>query len=122
VNKNSPDTQELIRIPPGRHPEQLKHILEALALIQPIEVMPIARMVVAEAGNLPWGSTMVVIAASPTESLLATLFQMKRVGRKVVLITIGSQDGVKSEGLTTYNISDDIGWEKMEAMSLETRR
>jgi hypothetical protein len=38
------------------------------------------------------------------------------------LITIGSQDGVKSEGLTTYNISDDIGWEKMEAMSLETRR
>jgi len=37
---------------------------------------------------------------------------MKRVGRKVVLITIGSQDTVSSNGLTTYNVSDDIGWEK----------
>ena len=65
---------------------------------------------------------MVVITASPGEALLATLFRMKRVGRKVVLITIGNQDGVSSEGLTTYNVNDDIGWEKMEAISLGTKR
>jgi uncharacterized protein (DUF58 family) len=122
VNKNSPGTAELIHIPPSRHPEQLKHILEALALIHPVEAMPVARMVVAESRNLPWGSTMVVIAAAPNESLLSVLFRMKRVGRKVVLITIGSQDTVSSNGLTTYNVSDDIGWEKMETMSLGTRR
>ncbi len=122
INKNSPGTAEIIHIPPSRHPEQLKHILEALAMIQPIEIMPIARMLVTESRNLPWGSTMVVITASPGEALLATLFRMKRVGRKVVLITIGNQDGVSSEGLTTYNVSDDIGWEKMEAMSLVTKR
>ena len=122
INKNSPGTTEMIHIPPSRHPEQLKHILEALAMIQPIEIMPIARMLVTESRSLPWGSTMVVITASPNEPLLATLYQMKRVGRKVVLITIGSQDGISSEGLTTYNISDDIGWEKMEAMSLGTKR
>jgi uncharacterized protein (DUF58 family) len=122
INKNSPGTAEIIQIPPSRHPEQLKHILEALAMIQPIEIMPIARMLVTESRSLPWGSTMVVITASPNESLLSTLYQMKRVGRKVVLITIGSQDGISSEGLTTFNVSDDIGWEKMEAMSLGTKR
>ena len=122
VNKNSPGTAQLIHIPPSRHPEQLKHVLEALALIHPVEAMPIARMVVAESRNLPWGSTMVVITAAPNESLLSVLFRMKRVGRKVVLITIGSQDTVSSSGLTTYNVSDDISWEKMETLSLGVRR
>jgi uncharacterized protein (DUF58 family) len=112
----------MIHIPPSRHPEQLKHILEALALVHPVEVMPIARMLVTESRNLPWGSTMIVITASPGEELLSTLYQMKRVGRKVVLITIGSRDAINANGLTTYNISDDIGWEKMEAMSLSAKR
>ena len=122
INKNSPGTAEMIHIPPSRHPEQLKHILEALALVHPIEAMPIARMLVTESRNLPWGSTMTVITAAPGEQLLSTLYQMKRVGRKVVLITIGSRDAVSANGLTTYNISDDIGWEKMEAMSLSAKR
>jgi uncharacterized protein (DUF58 family) len=122
INKNSPGTAEMIHIPPSRHPEQLKHILEALALVHPVEVMPIARMLVTESRNLPWGSTMIVITASPGEELLSTLYQMKRVGRKVVLITIGSRDAINANGLTMYNISGDIGWEKMEAMSLSAKR
>jgi len=122
VNKNNPNTVELIRIPPSRHPEQLKHILETLAMVQPMESMPITKMLVTESRILPWGSTMVVITASPNESLLSVLFQMKRVGRKVVLITIGGQAAVSNNGLTAYNIADDIGWEKMEAMSLGAKR
>ena len=92
VNQNNPDSPELIRIPPNRHPEQLKRILEALATIKPMETTPIEKLVVTESRNLPWGSTMVVITAMPTESLLSVLFQMKRVGRKVVLITIGNHE------------------------------
>ena len=121
VNQNNPDSPELIRIPPSRHPEQLKHILEALAPINPMYTMPIARVVVSESRNLPWGSTLVVITAMPTEPLLSVLFQMKRVGRKVVLITIGSNEAISSNGLTTYHVSEDIGWEKMETLSLAAR-
>jgi uncharacterized protein (DUF58 family) len=122
VNQNSPDSAELIRIPPSRHPEQLKHILEALAPIQSVDTMPIANLVVSESRNLPWGSTLVVITAIPTESLLSVLFQMKRVGRKVVLITVGGKEPISSNGIITYHVSDDIGWEKMETLSLGTRR
>ena len=122
VNQNNPDSPELIRIPPNRHPEQLKRILEALAMIQPIYSTPIEGLVMTESRNLPWGSTMVVITAVPTEPLLSVLFRMKRVGRKVVLITIGGVEPVSSNGLTSYHVSDDIAWEKMETLSLGARR
>jgi uncharacterized protein (DUF58 family) len=122
VNKNNPNSLALMRVPPSRHPEQLKHILEELALIQPVEVTPIAQLVGSESRNLPWGSTLVVISAAPSEPLLSALFQMQRVGRKVVLITIGGSGAINSNGLTTYNVSEDIAWEKMETLRLGTGR
>ena len=119
VNQNNPDSPELVRLPPNRHPEQLKRILEALAIIKPVYTTPIAEMLIHESRNLPWGSTMVVITAAPTEPLLSALFRMKRVGRKVVLITIGEQEEINSNGLTTYHVNEDIGWEIMESLSLQ---
>jgi hypothetical protein len=62
-----------------------------------------------------------VIAAAPTELLLSALFRMKRVGRKVVLITIGNDEAISSNGIKTYYVSQDIGWEKMETMRLVAR-
>ena len=121
VNQNNPDSPELIRLPPNRHPEQLKHILEALAAINPMYTTPIAEMLVKESRNLPWGSTMVVITAAPTEHLLSALFRMKRVGRKVVLITIGNGEAMSSNGITTYHVNEGIGWEKMETLRLGAR-
>ena len=121
VNQNNTDSPELIRLPPSRHPEQLKHILEALAAINPMYTTPIAEMLVKESRNLPWGSTMVVITAAPTEHLLSALFRMKRVGRKVVLITIGNGEAMSSNGITTYHVNEGIGWEKMETLRLGAR-
>jgi uncharacterized protein (DUF58 family) len=122
ANQNNPDSPELIRLPPNRQPEQLKRILEALATINPMYTTPIDEMVVKESRNLPWGSTMVVITAAPTEPLLSTLFRMKRVGRKVVLITVGSHEAISSTGITTYHVSQDISWEKMETLHLAARQ
>jgi uncharacterized protein (DUF58 family) len=122
VNQNNNNANDGIRIPPSRHPEQLKHILEALAPIQPVDTIPIGRLVANESRNLNWGSTITVITAMPTEPLLSVLFQMKRAGRKVVLITIGSDGSVSSSGLTTYNVSNDISWEKIDTIRLGTRR
>ena len=119
VNQNNPDSPELVRLPPNRHPEQLKRILEALAIIKPVYTTPIAEVLLQESRNLPWGSTMVVITAVPTEPLLSALLRMKRVGRKVVLITIGSHKAISSNGLMTYHVDEAIGWEKMENLSLQ---
>jgi uncharacterized protein (DUF58 family) len=122
VNQNNPGSLELIHVSPSRHPDQLKRILEVLAPIQPVDTTSIAEVVVRESRNLPWGCTMVVITAVPTEPLLSALFRMKRVGRKVVLITIGEYEAINSIGLTTYHVSEDIGWEKMETLSIRARQ
>lgn len=118
ANQNNTDSPELIRLPPNRQPEQLKRILEALAAINPMYTTPITEVVVQESRNLPWGSTMVVITAAPTEAILSALFRMKRVGRKVVLITVGDHEEINNTGLTTYHVNEDIGWEKMETLHL----
>lgn len=89
-----------------------------LAPIQPVEMMSISRMVANESRNLPWGSTLVVITAVPTDELLATLTHLKRAGRKVALIVIGGKESISNNGLTTYNVPADIMWEKMESLSL----
>jgi len=119
VNQNRPDSIELVHLPPSCHPEQIKNILEALATINPMYTMPVEETIVKESRNLPWGSTMVVITAVPTEPLLAALFRMKRVGRKVVLITIGNHEAISTNGITTYHVSQDIAWEKIENMRLQ---
>lgn len=118
INQNKSNSTDLIRIPPSQHTEQLKHILEALAPIQAVEAISISKMVANECRNLPWGSTLVVITAVPTEPLLATLFQMKRVGRKVALITIGDTESVSSNGLTTYRVPADVKWDEIETVKL----
>ena len=81
--------------------------------------MPIARYVLDEARNLPWGSTLLVISAIPTDDLLAALFRLKRVGRKTALAVVGGdKPQVSADGLTVYHIKDDIPWHELEALSI----
>jgi uncharacterized protein (DUF58 family) len=122
VNQNHHDSQELVRLPPNRQPEQLKHILETLAAVQPIYTTTLEGVLVRESRSLPWGSSMVVISAAPTEPLLAAMLRMKRVGRKVVLIKIGGDAPGNIGGLTTYHVNDNIPWETMETIRLGVRQ
>jgi uncharacterized protein (DUF58 family) len=118
VNQNKRNSTEYIRIPPSQHTSQLKNILEALAPIQPVEMMSISRLVVNESRNLPWGSTLVVVTAIPTDELLSVLSNMKRAGRKVTLIIIGGKESINHNGLTTYHVPADVMWDKIETLSL----
>ena len=121
VNQRRQFSSEPIRIPPSQHTDQMMHILEALAQIQsPIEAMPIARFVSQEVRNLPWGSTVVVISAAPTDSLLATLVRMKRAGRSVALIAVGGPEPLISKnGLNMYHIADDVMWRDLETLNVQ---
>jgi uncharacterized protein (DUF58 family) len=120
VNQNRWFSKGLVRIPPSRHSDQLPHILEALAQIHPSEVLPVTRLVVSESRNLPWGSTVVVISAAPTEALISTLLQMQRSGRKVALISVGGAEPAPSRGgLTVYHVRGDVLWQEMETLRLE---
>jgi uncharacterized protein (DUF58 family) len=120
VNQKKMQPDEFIRIPPSQHSEQWRCILEALAQIHPSEAMPIARFVTNEGHNLPWGSTMMVITAIPTDDLLSTLIGLKRAGRQVVLVVVGgTEPATGTDGLRVYHISDEVAWRELESLSVE---
>jgi len=119
VNQHKRFLDEPIRVPPSQHSDQLLHILEALAQTHPSETIPIARLVQRESRSLPWGSTIVVISAMPTDTLFSTLVKMKRAGRSVALIVVGgSEPSISKDGLTVYHIRDDVAWRELEMISM----
>lgn len=122
VNHHAIASDQLIRIAPSQHPGQFKQILEALAPIQSVEAGPMSQLILNESRNLTWTSSLVVIAAAPTEELLATLYHMKSVGRRVALILVGSQEqAVSSDGLSLYHVRDEINWQEIETLKVEPR-
>jgi uncharacterized protein (DUF58 family) len=122
INQGSPHSEEYVRIAPSQHNDQLQLILEALAQVYSTESIPIAKLVSSESANLPWVSTMVVITAVPTEAMLSSILQVKRAGRKVVLITVGGKEGRVSTGsLSVYHIPDDALWRNIEALKIQTK-
>ena len=121
VNQWKMFSGESIRIPPSQHTDQLMHILEALAeLHTSIEAMPIANLILREGRNLPWGSTLVVISATPIEPLLSSLVRMKRAGRSVALVKVGGPElQMRKDGLTVYHIPDNVVWRDLKTLTIE---
>jgi len=120
VNQRKRFPDEPIQIPPSQHTDQLLHILEALAQIHPSETMPIASLLQQEGRSLPWGSTLVVITAVPTDILFSTLVKMKGAGRRVALILVGGPEpSISKDRLTVYHIRDDVIWRDLETLRME---
>ena len=120
ANQRRRPSGDPIRIPPSQHANQMVNILEALAEIHSArESMPAAPFVSLESRNLPWGSTLVLITAMPTEAMLATLVRMKRAGRRVALVLVGGPVTTSLDGLPVYRIADDVPWRDVETLSLQ---
>lgn len=122
INQRGRFTDESVRLPPSQHPEQIQRILEALAQVHPHETMSMERLIQREGRSLPWGSTLVVISAAPTDALFSTLIKMKRAGRRVALILVGGPEPpLNKHGLGLHHIRDDIIWSDLEKLSFNRR-
>ncbi len=119
VNQITRFSHGLVTVPPSSHPDQMVRVLEALAQIHQVESLMMSRYIREEASNLPWGSTLVVISAQPDEKLMATLLDLKRVGRSVTLIAIGSEvKDVNAAHFPVYRVSDKVAWELTKEIEL----
>ena len=119
VNHPYPDSPNLIRIQPSSHPDQLLHVLEALATVAPTESIAIDRLVRKEGGSLPWVSTIVAVTAIPTPALVAALETFHRAGRPVALVVIGGErPAFDLHGLTMYNVPASIDWDKADTVNV----
>lgn len=91
ANGTVPDADRSIRIAPGRRPEQFIRMLEALAVITPFVLEPLAAMLDREEHRLRIGTTIVVVASLMTDDLASTLLRLRRRGHQVVVLSVAGE-------------------------------
>lgn len=107
ANGAVPNSDQPIRVPPGRAMEQLSNVLEALAAVTEFATGAIDMMLLRESPNLPWVSTVVLVTAVVTEEILVALLRLREAGRRVVLIALGEELPPQTgpgEAIVTYHI------------------
>ncbi len=88
ANGTWPESDQRLKILPGRDPEQLRHILEALAAVTYFTTAHLETLLRNESGKLPWGATLAVITGIVSEELLAEMLRLRRVGRRLALLSL----------------------------------
>ncbi|MBI4202113.1 MAG: DUF58 domain-containing protein [Chloroflexi bacterium] len=119
VNQTSRLTSRLLQVPPSSNPEQIIKILEIMAQVHPEESISLANLLAERTKTLPWGVTILVVAAVLDEGSLTTIIRLRQAGRSIALVKIGSDDGIAAaRRIPTYTVSEANNWERMEEVVL----
>ena len=103
-----PRSDQPIKVLPGRDPQQLARVLEALAVVTPVATQSIAALLANESSRLPWGATLVVVTARVPDELCSTLLRLRDAGRQIVLVSLAQEPppALVSERILTYHLPD----------------
>ncbi|MDP9237749.1 MAG: DUF58 domain-containing protein [Chloroflexota bacterium] len=91
ANSTVPDADRSIRIAPGRRPEQFIRMLEALAVITPFVLEPMAAMLDREEHALSIGTTVAIVSGIMPPELAATALRLRRRGHQVVVLSTSGE-------------------------------
>ena len=107
-----------VALPSNTGLDQLRAILEALAVVQPTEGRPIESMLAATLWRQPAGTTIVVLTPTPEEPLLAELAPVRRRGDPVAIVYCGLRQADPPEGVAWF----DLGRERDVITALAEER
>jgi uncharacterized protein (DUF58 family) len=100
-----PNSDQALRLLPGRSPDQLTRILELLAAVTGFAIKPIEEMLLQEAPRLPWSATLLVVSAVAHDDLLVAVEELGHAGRQVVLFTLAEEPPVRRlSGVLVYHL------------------
>lgn len=106
ANSSYPGSDRPVSLPPGRDPDQVTRILEALAMVSPFTIAPLEEVIEETVRRLPLGSTVVVVAAYLSESLAGRINRLRGRGHPVVLVWAGDEPPPHALGdLRMYDVS-----------------
>jgi uncharacterized protein (DUF58 family) len=88
ANSSYPGADRPLSIPPGRDPEQLTRILEALAMVSPFTIAPLEDVLEDTARRLPLGATVVLVAAFLPEALATRVVRLRARGHPLALLWV----------------------------------
>lgn len=102
ANGAMPNADQPIRVPPGRGPDQLSFLLEALAGVTSFTTSSFERFLLKESSRMAWGATLVVVTAVVTDRIRASLDRLRAAGRRVVLVALTAEPPEPSLDLPIY--------------------
>jgi uncharacterized protein (DUF58 family) len=88
ANGAIPHSDQAVKVLPGRRPDQLARLLEALAAVTSFATSSIEALLLAETPRLPWGATLVIVTAVVTDDLVDVLLRLIDAGRRLALVSI----------------------------------
>ena len=105
ANGNVPHSDQPIKVPANRAPDQLTRVLESLAAVTGFATTPIERLLDIQGPRLALGATLVVITTVVTEGMLTNMLRLRDAGRRLVLVSMdpGFQTEAPSD-IVTYHI------------------
>jgi uncharacterized protein (DUF58 family) len=93
-----------LRVLPGRSPQQLTRLLEALAGIRGFATTDFPHFLLHDSSRFPWGATLMIVTAVVTPELEAVLLRLRRAGRKLVLLSLAETPPVWRQGIVSYHL------------------
>jgi len=94
------NSDQPFRVPPGRRPKQLAHLLTALAGVTPIAIGSFDNFLIRESPAIPYGATLVVITAIMSPGLAESILRLKRHERRITLVSLAREAPPLLPGVT----------------------
>jgi uncharacterized protein (DUF58 family) len=105
ANGSVPHSDQPIKVLPGRAPDQLTRVLEALAAVTGFVTTDIEKLLAAESPRLALGATLVVITTVVTDNLLAQMLRLRDAGRRLTLVSMDPEFQTEElPGITTHHV------------------
>ncbi len=91
------------RIPPGRSPQQLATVLQALAGVTSVVTGNFESFLLREIPRVQYGATLIVLTSVTTPALATTLIQLKQHERRITLYSIAVDEPPSIPGIRTIH-------------------
>ena len=107
TNGSFPESDRPLRVPVGRHADQLARVLEALAVIGPFTLGTIETVIDREAQRFPLGATLVCVTSRMDPPLATSLQRVARSGHAVTVLSLAERVDIARAlpGIKVYDLT-----------------
>ncbi len=98
------NSDQPFRIPPGRSPQQLAHLLQALAGVTSVVFVPFDRYLLREVPRIPYGATLLILTSVIYPALIETLMRIKKHERRIILYSLAEKAPPHIPGIVSIHI------------------
>ncbi len=122
TNNSAREEARRVRLPASRHAAQLTRILETMAQLTHFTSLPFDQLLRLEAGQMPYGATVIAVSSIVNEAILAALLALHDAGHPVSLIIANDEAAPMGDlpvpvELPIYYVRQN--WDELEAFQLD---